>query len=76
MNQLPKKEREEDGELKVWAVEVGCKGFPAVSLSSFFRDIGYQGGQRKKVVENIGKTAEQASHSLWKASFYKDWGKK
>lgn len=63
-------------QVKIWAVEVGCKGFPAVSLSNFLKDIGYKGGQRKKTCEAIGRSAEQASHSLWKASFYKDWGTK
>ena len=62
--------------VKIWAVEVGCKGFPAVSLSNFLKDIGYKGGKRKKICETIGRSAEQASHSLWKASFYKDWGTK
>ena len=62
--------------VKVWAVEVGCKGFPAVSLSNLLKDIGFKGSQRKKTCERIGKSAEQASHSLWKASFYKDWGSK
>ena len=61
--------------VRIWAIEVGCKGFPAASLSSFFKDIGYPGGKRKKAVESIGRAAEQASHSLWKASFYKEWGR-
>ena len=60
--------------VKIWAVEVGCKGFPAVSLSNFLKDIGYKGGKRKKICEAIERSAEQASHSLWKASFYKGWG--
>ena len=62
--------------VRIWAIEVGCKGFPAASLSTFFKDIGYPGGQRKKVVESIGRAAEQASHTLWKTSFYKDWGRR
>ena len=61
---------------RIWALEVGCKGFPAASVSSFFKDIGYPGGKRKKVIENIGRAAEQASHTLWKSSFYKNWGNK
>ena len=60
--------------VRIWAIEVGCRGFPAVSLSTFMKDIGYQGQQRKRTVEKIGQVAESASHSLWKASHYKNWG--
>ena len=60
--------------VRIWSLEVGCKGFPAVSLSTFFKDIGYSGGKRKRIIENIGKVAEQASHTIWKSSFYKNWG--
>ena len=59
--------------VRCWSVEVGCRGFPAVSMSRFLKDIGYPGGQRKKTVEVIGKTAENASKSLWKASHYKEF---
>ena len=62
--------------VRVWAVEVGCRGFPASSMASFLKDIGYQGAQKKKILEDIGKEAENASHSLWKASFFEKWGNK
>ena len=62
--------------VRIWAVEVGCRGFPAVSLSSFMKDIGYQGSHKKKAIERISQVAEQASHSLWKASHYRQWGGK
>ena len=61
--------------IRIWAIEVGCKGFPAVSVSTFLKDIGYQGAKRKKTIDTIGKAAEQASHILWKCSFYKNWGR-
>ena len=38
--------------------------------------MGYQGGKRKKIVERVGRAAEQASQTLWKCSFYKNWGNK
>ena len=57
-----------------WAVEVGCRGFPAISMSTFMKDLGYKGGERKKAIERIGKVAEEASQSLWKASHFKKWG--
>ena len=31
---------------------------------------------KKKVIEKMSKVAEEASHSLWKASHYKSWGGK
>merc|ERR1711879_459838 len=54
--------------VKIWAVEVGCRGFPASSLFTFLKDIGYQGGQKKKAIETISRVAEQSSMALWKAS--------
>ena len=62
--------------VRIWAVEIGCRGFPAVSMSTFLKDIGYKGGIKKKVIEKMSKVAEEASHSLWKASHYKKWGGK
>ena len=62
--------------VRCWSVEVGCRGFPAMSLSSFLKDIGYPGAERKKVLEKIGSTAESASKSLWKASHFKQWGQR
>ena len=60
--------------IRIWSLEVGCRGFPAVSVSTFFKDIGYPGGKRRRVIENIGKSAELASNIIWKSSFYKKWG--
>ena len=62
--------------VRIWAVEVGCKGFPAASLAFFLKEIGYKGSQRKRTIEKISKAAEFASHSLWKASHFKTWGSK
>ena len=58
----------------VWAVEVGVRGFPAMSMSTLLKDLGLKGGERKRAIERIGKVAEEASHSLWKASHFKKWG--
>ena len=60
--------------VRCWAVEVGCRGFPATSMSCFLRDIGYSGKERKELIEKISKRAEEASRSIWKASHYKQWG--
>ena len=60
--------------VRIWAVEVGCRGFPAVSMSSFFKDLGYRGSDKKRAMERLSNAAEEASHSLWKASHFKEWG--
>ena len=60
--------------VRIWAVEVGCRGFPAISMSSFFKDLGYRGSEKKRAIERLSKVAEEASQSLWKASHYKEWG--
>ena len=60
--------------VKIWAVEVGCKGFPAASMSSLLKDLGYSGTQRKNWLKKIGMAAETASSTLWKCSQYKTWG--
>ena len=68
-----------DGRRKGWrvqirAVEVGCRGFPASSMASFMKEIGYRGKDCKKALEEIGKAAEMASHSIWNWSQIKSWG--
>ena len=68
--------RQKGWNVRCWSVEVGCRGFPAMSMSSFLKDIGYPGGERKKVLEKIGSIAENASKSLWKASHFKQWGQR
>ena len=70
---------EEEGRLKgwktrVWAVEVGCRGFPASSLSSMLREMGCTGRERKTALKKIGWEAETASHSVWRWSHSKQWG--
>ena len=45
--------------VQVWAVEVGCRGFPAASMASFLKEICINGGERKKKLEKIGEEAEK-----------------
>ena len=45
-----------------------------MSMSTLMKDLGLKGGERKRAIERIGKVAEEASHSLWKASHFKKWG--
>ena len=62
--------------VRVWAVEVGCRGFPARSLTMLLRDIGFTGKERKSLLRKIGNVAEEASRAIWSWSNIKEWGKK
>ena len=62
---------QEDGkknkwDVQVWAVEVGCRGFPASSMASFLKEMGVQGGERKRMLSRMGEAAERASRSVWR----------
>ena len=59
----------------MWAVEVGVRGFPAASMSTMLRDMGYQGNDRKKKLRQIGDVAERSSNSIWKWSHFKERGR-
>ena len=60
----------------VWAVEVGCRGFPAASFATLLKDIGFGGGERKRCLKRVGEVAERASRSIWTWSRMKEWGQK
>ena len=60
----------------VWAVEVGCRGFPAASLATLLKDMGIAGGERRRRLKSIGEKAEKASKSIWNWSKIKEWGQK
>ena len=60
--------------VRIWCVEVGCKGFPAASMANLLKDLGLSGTKRNNCLRRIGNPAELASNTLWKRSFYKDWG--
>ena len=61
--------------VRVWAVEIGCRGFPAASMASFLKDIGIRGSERTKQLKKMGETAERASRQIWGWSHFKKWGK-
>ena len=61
--------------VRLWAAEVGCRGFPAASVVNLMKDLGYQGKERQKVVRKVGQAAEIASHSIWRWSHNKEWGR-
>ena len=60
--------------VRIWAVEVGCRGFPASSMASLIKEIGYRGKDGKRVMEDISRAAEMASHAVWRWSQFKNWG--
>ena len=66
--------RQKGWRVRIWAVEVGCRGFPASSMAAFMKEIGYRGKEGKRILEEIGQTAESATHSIWKWSQIKNWG--
>ena len=59
----------------VWAVEVGCKGFPAASMASFLKDIGYAGRERNRLLKCIGDEALMASRRIWNWSHFPKGGR-
>ena len=60
--------------VQIWAIEVGCRGFPAASMASFLKEIGIQGNERRRKLKRIGEVAENASRAIWGWSHYKNWG--
>ena len=61
--------------MRIWAGEVGCRGFPAASMATFIKDIGVTGAERKRKLRKVGKTTERASKWLWNSNRLKEWGK-
>ena len=60
--------REKGWTVRVWAVEVGCRGFPAASMASFLKDMGIRGGERSRALRRIGEAAESGSRAIWRWS--------
>ena len=61
--------------VRLWTVEVGCRGFPATSMANFLRDIGVGGGERSRSLKRIGEAAERCSKNIWNWSCIPGWGK-
>ena len=61
--------------VQVWAIEVSCKGFPASSMASFLKDLGFAGGERNRTLKKIGDVTENASRRIWGWSHFVKWGK-
>ena len=54
--------------VRIWTVEVGCRGFPAASMATFLKDLGIGGGERRRALRRIGETAEGCSKTIWRWS--------
>ena len=65
--------RQRGWRVRIWAVEVGCRGFPASSMASFVRELGYRGRDGKKALDKISHVTEMASRSIWNWSQIKNW---
>ena len=60
--------------VQIWAIEIGCRGFPAASMVTFLKDIGIKGNERRRKLSKLGEIAESASRMIWRSSHFKSWG--
>lgn len=59
-------EAEEKGwNVKVWPVEVGCRGFVANSTTRLLKEVGIRGQAQRKAIKELSAAAERSSHWLW-----------
>ena len=57
--------RKKNWRAQVFAVEVGCRGFPGKSLAWMLKKIGIPSLQRKKVIREISEEATRCSRWIW-----------
>ncbi|MGH0150588.1 UNVERIFIED_CONTAM: hypothetical protein FKN15_057368 [Acipenser sinensis] len=48
--------------VRVYPVEVGCRGFVAHSTTRFLRDVGFSGQELRRTVKNLSEAAERSSN--------------
>lgn len=59
-------EAEERGwDVRLWPVEVGCRGFVASSTIRLLKNIGIRGQDQRKATKQLAAAAERSSHWLW-----------
>ncbi|KAL1263729.1 hypothetical protein QQF64_006468 [Cirrhinus molitorella] len=51
--------------VKVWPVEVGCRGFVARSTTRLLKEVGIRGQSQRRAIKELANVAEQSSHWLW-----------
>ena len=66
--EIEREGRKKGWAVRVWTVEVGCRGFPAASMASFLKDLGIGGGERRRTLRQLGETAEGCSRTIWRWS--------
>ena len=59
---------------RIWAVEIGSRGFPASSMSGMLKDFGLTGRGRKDALKKLSQTAVEASQVLWWKASVPEWG--
>ena len=59
--------------VQIWAVEIGCRGFPAKSTKRLLKQMGLNARKQKECAEKLGKIAEEASRNIWRWSHNKKW---
>lgn len=70
-----KREGERKGwRIRIWTVEVGCRGFPANSMATFLKELGIRGGERSRSLKKMGEAAERCSRHIWNWSCIPGWG--
>ena len=60
--------------VQTWAIEIGCRGFPAASMATFLKEVGINGNERRRKLNRLGEIAENASRAIWRWSHFKSWG--
>ncbi|MGH0152676.1 UNVERIFIED_CONTAM: hypothetical protein FKN15_052941 [Acipenser sinensis] len=60
--------------VRVYPVEVGCRGFVAHSTTRFLRDVGFSGQELRRTVRNLSEAAERSSNWLWLRQKDSGWG--
>ena len=60
--------------VRVYPVEVGCRGFVAHSTTRFLRDVGFSGQELRRTVKNLSEAAERSSNWLWLRRKDSGWG--
>ncbi|MGH0145910.1 UNVERIFIED_CONTAM: hypothetical protein FKN15_045958 [Acipenser sinensis] len=60
--------------VRVYPVEVGCRGFVAHSTTRFLRDVGFSGQELRHTVKNLSEAAERSSNWLWLRRKDSGWG--
>ncbi len=50
--------------VKVYPVEVGCRGFVASSTIRLLKEVGFRGQVQRRIVRELATVAERSSHWL------------